>query len=175
MIIILLLLIISIGAAVAVYFLKIKPEAEAADAVFEAEAIGRTVRYEQAKGCINIKWIKVYGREFKGGVEELISWDKPTIASSVYKKGTFVANNIHKYDSQADHMYHSECDGKLEWIEINLEKDYKITRIELKNRGDCCKERMLELKGKISILDMDRNEIWSEVIEEEKDDYSYTI
>jgi hypothetical protein len=187
MIILLLIVIVIIAAAAALYFLKIKPEAEAkavakavaeaeAEAVtevFEAEAIGRTVRYEQAKGCINIHWIKVYGIEFQGGEEELISWQKPTIASSNYGP-EYVAENIHVYEilGESIGLYHSQCDEKLQWIEIDLEKDYKITRIEVRNRGG---DRMFVKKGKISILDMDKNEIWSDVIREIKNEYSYTI
>jgi hypothetical protein len=201
MIIILLLLITSIAAAAVVYFLtdvfatglvvlqlmlhpsynvpnrkskmEAEEEAEAADAVFEADAIGRTVRYEQAKGCVQIQWIKVYGIEFKGGDEELISLGKPTIGSSEYNDD-FVANNIHTYE-EGNKMFHSLCTGKIEWIEIDLEKDYKITRIELRNREDCCKPVMFENEGKISILDMDRDEIWSEGVQEVKDEYSYFV
>jgi hypothetical protein len=179
LIIVLLLVISSVAVAVILYR---KKAVEAAETSIQVKTNGRIVRFEQDKGCINIAWIKVYA--IVEGLEILVSQGRPTSASSVYKDvpALFGEKNIHLYDEYVNSYkgdmvngYHSYCnkDNELEWIEINLENDYNITRIELKNREDDKKERVLE--GKLSILDKDMYETWSQVITETQDQYSYTI
>jgi hypothetical protein len=156
-------------------------DAENVDIAVEIETLltnGRHVKFMNPKGCINLMWIKVYGVDTLDGEERLISEGKPATASTVLSKNEkeFGAQNISIYgapEMKWDGMYHSYCDGKEQWVNIDLEKDYKITRIEIKNREGKYSPRIKE--GVISILDKDNIETWSQVVSENKTDYTYVI
>jgi hypothetical protein len=184
LIIIPIVVVLLIISSVAAYFLTVKEELveEEKEAVENKEKFfGQYVRLEQnvEPFCLNILWIKVYTID-SDGQEILVSKNKPATSRSVYKgdNKNFGTQNIHLYEIQddIDHngLYHSECGvGEQEWIEIDLEQEYPISRIQIGNRLDCCQERILN--SKIVVLDAQKTETWGESITETKDEYEFYI
>lgn len=140
----------------------------------------RYIRLEQkvAPFCLNILWIKVYTRD-SNGQDVLISKNKPATSRSVLNSDnyTFGTKNIHLYEPQNSiahqGLYHSECVGVPEWIEIDLEQEYPVSRIQIGNRLECCKERIVN--SEIIVSDTQKSEIWRMKITDIKDVYDFSI
>lgn len=117
-------------------------------------AYGRFIRIEQPNTSksfsqapvINLGWIKVYTKDSEGN-DVLISKDKPIQVSSILRKEVknFGPKFLHIYEQipkDENHwggMFHndSSLDKKNKvtpFIEIDLEKEYLISKIEVGNR-----------------------------------------
>ncbi|MGF1699511.1 ImpA family metalloprotease [Photobacterium makurazakiensis] len=85
-----------------------------------------------------------------------VALNKPTTISSYYNESKYPAS--HAVDGLSSTFVHSQR-GSNEWLEIDLEADYKLNAILLTNRTDCCQSRTQN--SEIVLLDAARNPVWA--------------
>ena len=119
-----------------------------------ANMLGRYIRLEYNKvSCLNLGEIEVYPDEITNNL--ITSNTVITKPSGWYGDG-FPNRNFK--DGSQNSFVHSSC-FDVPWIEIDMGSTTPIYRIIIKNRVDCCKERILE--AKLVILDSKRNRIYT--------------
>jgi hypothetical protein len=97
---------------------------------------GRYVILEKPTGkCLNIAEIQVFTTDGKTD----IAHKKPVTQSSFYDTRRFPASSL--VDGNLNNLAHTSCRGEDAWMQIDLGKDYPITKIIVHNRIGCCRDR----------------------------------
>jgi hypothetical protein len=114
--------------------------------------MGQTVKIWKRNGGFSLCEIKVYGVDF----EKMISQGKKTTQSSTSKSAMPIGSSDKAVDSATDGYYaKGSCThtkkATHQWWEVHLAGTYKVTKVVIWNRQDCC---MANLKSaKVSVID----------------------
>jgi hypothetical protein len=138
----------------------------------ENNVIGRYIilkRVDNKNECININEIEVYNLN---GDKYSLENDSSAIitASTNYDdSNSYIPKNA--VDNNVKTIYHSKCKSD-DWIKIDLKINKSIGKIIVKNRFDCCKDRIIGCRIYI-VNNNDKIVYQSEIIKNEADIYTF--
>lgn len=102
-----------------------------------------TFQYGNSNGgvgrCMNLGGVRAYASS--SGANIINSSMAVTVLDN-YGSGFVAANMVDNNDST---MYHSSCGSEYPWVKVDLGSEQPIYKVELTNRGDCCRSRIAGL------------------------------